>query len=336
MLTVEREIRVPTGVIFTGSDEKNRPVECLWVRDYGKNANLKADFLGLSENIQEVVHQELLSKHEKIVTTISSQNGCSMGCKFCDVPKVGKGTNVSLAGLHAQVEKLLEDSMGEDIYGERLNIHYARMGEPTFNKAVLQHASQAKRLYEDKFTTVHPVVSTMMPRKNKELEYYLNRWMIIKNIVYKGEAGLQLSINSTNNEEREKMFSGSSLSFEEVGELANRVIKTQGVVGRKITLNFALAGYEIDEKKLLEYFDPSLFLCKLTPMHVTESVVDNSVKFLQSYDDIEDRLKLAGYDVIVFIPSHEEDMGRITCGNAILSGSMPEVRFEQVIHSQKA
>lgn len=251
----------------------------------------------------------------------------------CDVPKVGKGTNVSLETLHAQTDTVI-DLYPELKHGERLNIHYARMGEPTFNKHVLEHALEVKEKYDDRFTTVHPVVSTMMPRKNKELVNYLDNWMHIKNNVYNGEAGLQLSINSTNNDERIKMFSGSSLSFEEIGEIAKQLVAKHPPVGRKITLNFALAGYEIDVEKLLKFFDPKYFLCKLTPMHVTESVVDNKVSFVEPYEDIEKRLKDAGYDIIVFIPSHEEDMGRITCGNALLSGSKPEVRYEQVIFKE--
>lgn len=330
-MKVTRQFNVPTGIILTALDEKGRGVECLGVQDYGKGANLKADFLGLTENIQEVKHQDLMSTSDKLVVTISSQNGCSMGCVFCDVPKVGKGTNVSLETLHAQTDTVL--TLYPDLEkGERLNIHYARMGEPTFNKAVLQHAREVKGLYEDRFTTVHPVVSTMMPRKNKELKKYLGQWMDIKNNLYKGEAGLQLSINSTNDTERDLMFSGASLPFNEVGAIAKNLANNSAPVGRKITLNFALAGYEIDENKLLEWFNPEYFLCKLTPMHVTESVVDNEVSFIEPYEEVEERLKKVGYDVIVFIPSHEEDMGRITCGNALLSGSLPEVRYEQIIH----
>ena len=47
--------------------------------------------------------------------------------------------------------------------------------------------------------------------------------------------------------------------------------------------------------------------------------------------EVEDRLKSVGFDVIVFIPSYEEDLGRITCGNAILSGSKPEVEYEELL-----
>lgn len=332
-MEVTRQFNVPTGIILTAIDEKGRGVECLGVQDYGKAANIKADFLGLTDNIQEVQHQNLMSPEDKLVVTISSQNGCSMGCVFCDVPKVGKGTNVSLKTLHGQVDTVI-GLYQELTHGERLNIHYARMGEPTFNKHVLTHALEVKEKYQDRFTTVHPVVSTMMPRKNKELINYLDNWMHIKNNVYNGEAGLQLSINSTDNNERETMFSGSSLDFEEIGDIAKNLVSKYPPVGRKITLNFALAGYEIDENKLLTYFDPKYFLCKLTPMHVTESVVDNKVSFVEPYEEIEQKLKDTGYDVIVFIPSHEEDMGRITCGNALLSGSKPEVRYEQFIYKE--
>ena len=41
-------------------------------------------------------------------------------------------------------------------------------------------------------------------------------------------------------------------------------------------------------------------------------------------------LKNAGFDVIVFIPSLDEDLGLITCGNAILSGSVPKVSFTDI------
>jgi hypothetical protein len=38
---------------------------------------------------------------------------------------------------------------------------------------------------------------------------------------------------------------------------------------------------------------------------------------------------LAGYDVLVFIASEYEDLGRITCGNAILSGTVPECPYTE-------
>ena len=47
------------------------------------------------------------------------------------------------------------------------------------------------------------------------------------------------------------------------------------------------------------------------------------------YYHIEKDLKNAGFDVLVFIASKCEDLGRITCGNAILSGTLPECPYEE-------
>jgi len=48
------------------------------------------------------------------------------------------------------------------------------------------------------------------------------------------------------------------------------------------------------------------------------------------YKEHEGNLKKAGYDVLVFIASEEEDLGRITCGNAILSGTMPLCEHKEI------
>lgn len=72
---------------------------------------------------------------DKWVITISTQYGCSMNCKFCDVPKVGKGINATYNDLKNQIIVGLQQH-SEVTYTNRLNVHYARMGEPTWNLAV--------------------------------------------------------------------------------------------------------------------------------------------------------------------------------------------------------
>ena len=49
------------------------------------------------------------------------------------------------------------------------------------------------------------------------------------------------------------------------------------------------------------------------------------------YKDVEERLKGVGFDVIVFIPSKDEDNSLITCGNAILSGSTPKTKYTELV-----
>lgn len=180
---------------------------------------------------------------------------------------------------------------------------------------------------------IHPVVSTMMPKNNALLVPYLNDWMEIKNYDFRGDAGLQLSINSTSNEERNLMFNNNALSIEEISKIGKDLDFPKG---RKITLNFAVAEYEINAEKLRDLFDPSKFIVKLTPMHKTLTATEHNIKTkgdytsFYPYKQIENDLKVKGFDVLVFIASEYEDLGRITCGNAILSGSLPLCPYEEV------
>ncbi|MBQ9264351.1 MAG: hypothetical protein IJ189_09110 [Clostridia bacterium] len=64
---------------------------------------------------------------------------------------------------------------------------------------------------------------------------------------------------------------------------------------------------------------------KIIPIHKTNSAVKNGFNVTTSYMDFdvyrkfEQPLLEEGWDVIVFVPSEEEDSDRITCGNALIS-----------------
>lgn len=333
-MRIIRNIKVPTGNILIGEGKKGK-LECLSIGDYGKESNIKASFMGLDRPIEQVTHQEMLPLEDKWVVTISTQYGCSMNCVFCDVPKVGPGLNATYDDLRDQVLESIK-LHPEVTYTNRLNIHFARMGEPTWNANVLNFARTVQREVAPylKESLIHPVISTMMPKNNKNLQLFLKEWMNIKNNVFHGDAGLQFSINSTSDEERETMFSGNALTLQEVSDMVKQL---EFPKGRKITLNFAVAGYEIDAKKLKALFDPERFLVKLTPMHKTATAMKNGIETDGEYTSMypylhhEKELKEEGFDVIVFIASEYEDMGRITCGNAILSGTNPECPYEDVL-----
>lgn len=317
-MKILHNISVPTGNILIGQGQLKKPLEFLSIGDYGKEKNLKADFLGLHNRINGVPHEDIMPLNKKWVITISTQYGCSMGCTFCDVPKIGKGINATYKDLIKQILNGIY-LHPEIVATERLNIHFARMGEPTFNPNVLDCARWIKDHLGDTYNP-HPVVSTMMPKNNIWLRTFIHTWMRIKNRLYNGNAGLQLSINSTDEEERCKMFSNNCLSLHEISKIMSGIIPN----GRKITLNFALANYMINPKILKQYFDTDDYLIKITPMHKTKSCIKNKLltedgyDFYYPYEQIENELKDVGYDVIVFIPSHEEDSSKITCGNAIL------------------
>lgn len=322
MLPILKNITTPTGNILIVEGEHG-PLECLCLGDYGKDINIKCDAMGLTRKPEPVKHTKLLPLEEKIVITISSQYSCLMGCKFCDAPKVKLNTNIlnaTTSDLKEQVETCL--SLHPELkFSKRLNIHYARIGEPTFNDSVLQSANLLYHLYRNKFH-IHPVVSTMMPKNNKNLELFLYKWMHLKNNILNGEAGLQLSINSTDENERQFIFNKQSYDLSTIAHIVNNLHKP---LGRKITLNFAIANWTIDAEYLYSLFSPENYICKLTPIHNTAQAGINNIKTLGDfttyipYQEYEEKLKRVGFDVLVFLPSKEEDESMITCGNAILA-----------------
>lgn len=315
---------VPTGHICI-LDGEHGPLEFLSLGDYGKEANLKADFLGLTDKIDQVQHQPMLPLEKKWVITISPQYGCSMDCEFCDVPLVGPGKNATYNDMITQV--LMALSLNPNVkMAERINLHYARMGEPTFNWDVINSATWLAGFFASKGWGFHPVISTMMPSIHMALKEYITAWMHLKNNILRGNAGLQISVNTTDETLREKMFGANAMNLRQVSYYLNHL----NVVGRKITLNFALTDAPIDANKLAKLFNPEKFLCKITPMHLTTTAIEHGHRtgdeksgygYLKyyPYELAEEALKKAGFDVIIFVPSKEEDESRITCGNAILS-----------------
>ena len=314
-----RTILTHTGKIYVDIDNQ---LEFLTVGDYGKENNIKADFLGLTKEIHGVENTAVdLSK--KWVATISTQKGCPMHCKFCDVPKFGFYGNASIEDMERQIRTIIE---GESIKEtDRFNVHFARMGEPTWNENVLAFGLALKGIAKSAglvAKTIHPVVSTMLPKANSKLGNFLQIWCSIKNEFYNGEAGLQLSINSTDDGQRSELFSSRSLSLTEISRLADKLPMP---VGRKYTLNFPVTAQTIlDARKLSELFDKDKFIVKITPIHETTSAIESGLQITgytdyDVYRHFEQPLLEEGWDVIVFVPSKEEDSDRITCGNTLIA-----------------
>ena len=163
-------VKTHTGKIYVDYEKK---LEFLTVGDYGKENNIKAEFLGLHKEINGVKNTDV-DLTEKWVATISTQKGCPMKCKFCDCPKFGFYGNVTEEEMCYEIETILN---GEDVkHTDRFNVHFARMGEPTFNFAVLGFAKNTLRNLVSKHIkakTIHPVISTMLPKSNKRLEEFL-------------------------------------------------------------------------------------------------------------------------------------------------------------------
>lgn len=309
-----------TGKIISDTD---LTLEYLYVGDYGKENNIKASFLGYDKRIDKVEHTDV-DIEDKLVVTVSSQKGCPMKCNFCDCPKLGFHGNASVVELITEIMSGV--ALSGIKHGKRLNVHYARMGEPTFNPNVITSAKHIAEIFSDPnsditFDEYHPVVSTMMPKGNKNLPAFLNSWVDF-GFKYGGDDGfgLQFSINTLNEEDRNAMFNNMSLSLAEIGAIINNLPMPKK---RKYTLNFAVTSKSDLSPALMDkYFDKNKCIVKITPIHETVEAVDNGYEIVTDFDvyeQFEKPLVKAGWDVIVFVPSAEEDSDRITCGNSLIA-----------------
>lgn len=301
-----KEFKTRTGAIYCDTTKR---MEYLYVGDYGKENNIKADFLGFKKEINSVPHHDV-DLADKMVVTISTQKGCPMNCMFCDCPRVKFGGNISRLELAEEVTEAIVRSGCK--YTKRFNLHLARMGEPSLNAdSVLSFLENDLRGLVNnmmKADVIHPVFTTMCPKGlgKEKLTSILQRFCSIKNNSYDGEAGLQLSINSTDETQRNQLFRGMSLSLADISEIAKELPMPNG---RKYTLNFPVTDKTIlDPKELSRLFDKDKFIVKITPIHETNEANANGINTPEGYykydvyRQFEQPLLAEGWEVIVFYP----------------------------------
>ena len=92
---------------------------------------------------------------------------------------------------------------------------------------------------------------------------------------------------------------------------------------RKYTLNFAVTSKcNLDPKLMDKYSNKEKCIVKITPIHETVEAINEGYEIVTDFDvyeKFEKPLVEDGWDVIVFVPSKEEDSDRITCGNSLIA-----------------
>ena len=117
-----------------------------------------------------------------------------------------------------------------------------------------------------------------------------------------------------------EMFRGYSLSLQEISDIIKELPAPKK---RKYTLNFAVTSQNnLDVDLMNKYFDKEKCIVKITPIHETVEAVSEGYEIVTDFDvyeKFEQPLVKDGWDVIVFVPSKEEDADRITCGNSLIA-----------------
>jgi 23S rRNA (adenine2503-C2)-methyltransferase len=268
------------------------------------------------ENLIEFVEslQPPLPREKKWVLTISTLYGCPVGCRFCDAGGYYQG-KLSTGEILYQIDYLIKERyQDKQVAVEKLKIQFARTGEPSFNENVLEVLRLLPELYDAPGLMIS--FSTIAPRGT---EKFLGKLLRIKNENYVGKFQFQFSLHTTNEALRDWLIPMNKWSFKQMAEFGQAFHQPGD---RKITLNFALSeGMPVDSHVLLDYFDPSLFLIKITPVNPTFQARKNHILSYvrpdrEKYEIIE-ALKQAGYEVILSIGELEENWIGSNCGQYV-------------------
>jgi 23S rRNA (adenine2503-C2)-methyltransferase len=267
-------------------------------------------------NLVECVEsvQPPLPREKKWVLLVSTMFGCPVGCLMCDAGGYyhGKPTKDEIL---AQIDFLVDKRFPARIIpSEQFKIQFARMGEPSLNMQVLDVLEVLPSRYHA--PGLMPSISTIAPAGT---ERFFDRLLQIKQEKYThGHFQFQISLHTTDSALRDRFIPVNKWSLAQIGEYGKRFY-TPG--DRKVTLYFALAqGMPVDPAILLKFFDPDIFLIKITPLNPTYRARENDLvsyvdplSAVEKYEIIQ-ALQESGYQVILSIGETEENLIGSNCG----------------------
>jgi len=260
--------------------------------------------------------QPPLPKKKKWVLIVSTLFGCPVGCAICDAGGWYQGP-LTKEEIFSQIDYLISSSYPDKVVPvEKFKIQFARMGEPAFNPAVLAVLKEFPHRYQA--PGFMPSLSTIAPQGSED---FFNQLLEIKDEHYSGgQFQLQFSIHSTDPLVRDRLIPVKKWDFAAIANFGEGFYRGGD---RKITLNFALT----DDSPLVpdvmcRYFDPRIFLIKITPVNPTVSAVEKGIKSGISVETAKDpelvkALRARGYDVVLSIGEPEENKIGSNCGQYI-------------------
>jgi len=256
--------------------------------------------------------QPPLTISQKWVLVVSTLFGCPVDCMFCDAGGNYKG-RLSADEILFQIDYPVRLRFPDGVIKtEKFKVQFSRMGEPSFNPAVLEVLEKLPSIYT--WNEFIPSLSTIAPQGTDK---FFERLLHIKKELYPDTFQLQFSIHSTSPRQRDRLIPVRKWDCRHIARYGEKFYNDGG---KKITLNFAVSKDSIIEPKpLLKYFNPDVFLIKLTPVNPTFKARKNKI---QSHDlnedqyfmEIVEKIKDAGFDTIVSIGELEENRIGSNCG----------------------
>jgi 23S rRNA (adenine2503-C2)-methyltransferase len=250
------------------------------------------------------------------VLIVSCLYGCPFSCHFCDAGGEYHG-RLNQEEIEFQINYLVGKRFPDGIISsEKFKIQFARMGEPALNTAVLDTIAALPSRWQAPGLLIS--LSTIAPAK---CEDFFRRLLEVKNDFRAGTFQFQFSLHTSDEKKRRLLIPTQTWSFSAMADYGRYFFRPGD---RKITLNFALAeGFPLEAEKLLAYFDPDLFLIKITPVNPTIRAIANDLRpVFDEYhrdEDIIGELRRVGYEVLISLGESEENAIGSNCGQFIRS-----------------
>ncbi len=281
--------------------------------------------------------QPPIPREEKWVLIVSTLYGCPIKCKMCDASGNYRG-KLTANEILKQIDYLVTNRFpNRKIPIPKFKVQFARMGEPSLNRDVLKVLNRLPQIYDA--PGLLPCISTIGPVGT---EGFFEELIEIKNKLYpSGFFQMQFSIHTTDSSKRDYLIPVKKWEFDEIADYGERFYQKGD---RKVALNFPVAkGFPVDASFVAHYFNPDIFLIKLTPLNPTYSVEQSSLESLFNSDDkvaheLVDRFKEWGFEVILSIGEMEENRIGSNCGQYIMkyqSIRTPEHQNIRVVKDQR-
>ncbi|MBT7087711.1 radical SAM protein [bacterium] len=258
--------------------------------------------------------QPPLPREEKWVLIVSTLYGCPVECKMCDAGANYQG-QISRTDIMNQIDYMITQRYPNKIVpAKKFKVQFARMGEPAFNLDVIEVLEDLPQLYQ--VPGLMPCISTIAP---ENCDRFFERLLDVKQHIYKNMFQLQFSIHTTDLSLREWLMPVRKWDFNAIRQYGETFYEYGD---RKITLNFALAeGIPLDPNELISYFNPEIFLIKITPVNPTYKAMHHKLtshlKPNVSEYKIVNQLKKEGYEVILSMGELQENQIGSNCGQYI-------------------
>lgn len=285
------------------------------VRIFGKDELAKV-YLARLDNGEMIEFAESVQppipRDDKWVLIISTLLGCPVKCKMCDASGQYKG-KLSAKHILSQIDCLITSRFSNrKVPIPKFKVQFARMGEPSFNPEVLTVLKRLPMIYEA--PGLMPCISTIAPAGT---EGFFDELIGIKNELYPfGFFQLQFSVHTTETAKRNYLMPVDKWNLAQIADYGERFF-----VGgdRKVAINFAvIEGFPVDPDVLARYFDPEVFIVKLTPLNPTTVGKQHKLESLFISEDgaekLARRIEKRGFEVIVSIGELEENAIGSNCG----------------------